>query len=81
MQPERWRRRRPHRGSRRPDGRTQELLTLVGDDGFKKQRIGAGLDKFVSNKPGAKADPADCRRMPSVQTLVMRCVPKPAVAP
>jgi peptide/nickel transport system substrate-binding protein len=57
----------------------KNYLTQVGDDGFKKQPIGAGPYKFVSNRPGIEIDleafPGYWRRVPNVKTLVMRNVP------
>ena len=35
----------------------KKYLTQVGDDGFKKQPIGAGPYKFVSHTPGARGLP------------------------
>jgi peptide/nickel transport system substrate-binding protein len=58
----------------------KKYYTEVGDDGFKKQPIGAGPYKFVSTKPGIEvvleAFPSYWRRVPSVKTLVMRSVPE-----
>src|SRR6266536_3390338 len=58
----------------------KKYLTEVGDDGFKKNPIGAGPYKFVSTKPGVEvvleAFPAYWRRVPNVKTLVMRSVPE-----
>src|SRR5437868_10378740 len=57
----------------------KKYLTEIGDDGFKKQPIGAGPYKFVSNKPGIEVElgayPGYWRRVPNVKTLVMRSVP------
>ena len=57
----------------------KNYLTQIGDDGFKKQPVGAGPYKFVSSKPGVEvvleADPGYWRRVPSVKTLVMRSIP------
>jgi peptide/nickel transport system substrate-binding protein len=57
----------------------KKYLTQVGDDGFKKQPIGAGPYKFVSHKPGVEvvleANPGYWRRAPTVKTLVMKSVP------
>src|SRR6202022_4998004 len=54
-------------------------LTQIGDDGFKKQPVGAGPYKFVSTKPGIEvvleADPGYWRRVPNVKPLVMRSIP------
>ena len=57
----------------------KNYLTQIGDDGFKKQPVGAGPYKFVSTKPGIEvvleADPGYWRRVPNVKTLVMRSIP------
>jgi peptide/nickel transport system substrate-binding protein len=57
----------------------KKYLTQVGDDGFKKQPIGAGPYKFVSHQPGVEvvleANPGYWRRVPNVKTLIMRSVP------
>jgi peptide/nickel transport system substrate-binding protein len=57
----------------------KNYFTQVGDDGFKKQPVGAGPYKFVSSKPGIEvvleADPGYWRRVPAIKTLVMRSVP------
>src|ERR1700737_3201720 len=57
----------------------KNYLTQIGDDGFKKQPVGAGPYKFVSSKPGIEvvleADPGYWRRVPNVKTLVMRSIP------
>ena len=58
----------------------KNYLTQVGEDGFKKQPIGAGPYKFVSSKPGVEvvleANSDYWRRVPNVKTLVMRSVPE-----
>src|SRR5262245_2487544 len=58
----------------------KKYLTEVGEDGFKKQPIGAGPYKFVSQKPGIEveleANPGYWRRVPNVKTLVMKSVPE-----
>jgi len=58
----------------------KKYLTEIGDDGFKKNPIGAGPYKFVSTKPGVEvvleAFPSYWRRVPNVKTLVMRSVPE-----
>jgi len=58
----------------------KNYLTQVGDDGFKKQPIGAGPYRFVSNKPGVEVEleayPSYWRRVPNVKTLIMRSVPE-----
>src|SRR5262249_2292544 len=56
----------------------KKYLTRVGDDGFRKQPIGAGPYKFVSHTPGVEvvfeADSRYWRRAPSVKRLVMKSV-------
>ena len=58
----------------------KNYLTQVGEDGFKKQPVGAGPYKFVSSKPGIEvvleANPDYWRRVPNIKTLVMRSVPE-----
>src|SRR5215472_6924222 len=58
----------------------KNYLTQVGEDGFKKQPVGAGPHKFVSSKPGIEvvleANPDYWRRVPNIKTLVMRSVPE-----
>src|SRR5437867_12569918 len=58
----------------------KKYLTQVGDDGFRKQPIGAGPYRFVSHTPGVdlvlEADPGYWRRVPSVKRLVMKSVPE-----
>jgi peptide/nickel transport system substrate-binding protein len=58
----------------------KHYLTQVGEDGFKKQPVGAGPYKFVSSKPGVEvvldANFDYWRRVPNVKTLVMRSVPE-----
>src|SRR5437660_6946573 len=58
----------------------KKYLTQVGDDGFRKQPIGAGPYKFVSHAPGVEvvleANPGYWRRVPSVKRLVMKSVPE-----
>ncbi len=57
----------------------RKYLAQVGDEGFKKQPIGAGPYRFVSHQPGVEvvleASPGYWRRVPNVKTLVMRSVP------
>jgi peptide/nickel transport system substrate-binding protein len=57
----------------------RKYLAQVGDEGFKKQPIGAGPYRFVSHQPGVEvvleAYPGYWRRVPNVKTLVMRSVP------
>src|SRR6266566_2142714 len=58
----------------------KKYLTQVGDDGFRKQPIGAGPYKFVSHTPGVEvvleANPGYWRRVPNVKRLIMRSVPE-----
>jgi peptide/nickel transport system substrate-binding protein len=58
----------------------KKYFTQVGDDGFRKQPIGAGPYKFVSHKPGVEvvleANTGYWRRVPNVKTLVMKSVPE-----
>ena len=58
----------------------KKYLEQVGDEGFRKNPIGAGPYKFVSTKPGIEvvleAFPGYWRRVPNVKTLVMRSVPE-----
>ena len=58
----------------------RRYLTQVGDEGFKKQPIGAGPYRFVRQTPGIEvvldAFPGYWRRVPSVKTLVMKSVPE-----
>jgi peptide/nickel transport system substrate-binding protein len=57
----------------------KKYATQVGDEGFKKNPVGAGPYKFVSQKPGVEvvleAFPRYWRRLPNVKTIVMRSVP------
>src|SRR5262245_59927357 len=59
-----------------PKGYVEE----VGDDGFKKQPVGLGPYKFVSNTPGVElvleANEGYWRKMPSVKRLVLKSVPE-----
>lgn len=58
----------------------KNYLTKVGDDGFRKQPIGAGPYRMVANKPGLEVEleafPAYWRRVPNVKTLIMKSVPE-----
>jgi len=58
----------------------KNYLTKVGDDGFRKNPIGAGPYKFVSHKPGLEIEleafTGYWRRVPSVKTLIMKSVPE-----
>src|SRR6059036_2658417 len=58
----------------------KKYLIQVGDDGFRKQTIGAGPYRFVSHTPGVEvvleANPGYWRRVPTVKRLVMKSVPE-----
>jgi len=58
----------------------KQYLTTVGDEGFRKNPVGAGAYRFVSTRPGVEvvleAYPAYWRRVPAVKTVVMRSVPE-----
>jgi len=58
----------------------KRYLTQVGDEGFRKNPIGAGPYKFVSQQPGIEvvleAYPGYWRRVPNVKRLVMKSVPE-----
>src|SRR5437867_4133322 len=58
----------------------KKYMTHVGDDGFRKQPIGAGPYKFVSHTPGVEvvleAYTGYWRRVPYVKRLVMKSVPE-----
>ena len=58
----------------------KKYLTQVGDDGFRKQPIGAGPYRFVSHTPGVEvvleANAGYWRRVPTVKRLVMKSVPE-----
>ena len=57
----------------------KKYLTQVGDDGFKKQPIGAGPYRFVRQTPGfdvvLEAFPSYWRHAPHVKRLTMKSVP------
>jgi peptide/nickel transport system substrate-binding protein len=57
----------------------KKYTTQAGDEGFKKNPVGAGPYKFVSQKPGIEvvleAFPQYWRHVPQVKTIVMRSVP------
>ena len=57
----------------------KKYVTQVGDEGFRKQPIGAGPYRFVSHNPGIdvvlEANPGYWRRVPNVKRLVMKSVP------
>src|SRR2546428_7068267 len=59
----------------------KQYVEKVGDDGFKKQPVGLGPYKFVSNTPGIEivmeANESYWRKMPSVKRLVFKSVPEP----
>jgi peptide/nickel transport system substrate-binding protein len=58
----------------------KKYVEQVGDDGFKKQPIGAGPYRFVSSQPGVEvvleAYEKYWRKVPSVKRLVMKVVPE-----
>jgi peptide/nickel transport system substrate-binding protein len=58
----------------------KNYLAQVGEDGFRKQPIGAGPYRLVGNKPGLEVEleafPAYWRRVPNVKTLIMKSVPE-----
>src|SRR4030095_15494653 len=58
----------------------KKYFTSVGRDGFKKQPVGLGPYKFVSNTPGVElvmeAYEGYWRKMPSVKRLVFKSVPE-----
>ena len=58
----------------------KRYVEQVGDDGFKKQPIGAGPYRFVSHQPGVEVvlDAYDryWRKAPAVKRLVMKVVPE-----
>ncbi len=57
----------------------RKYVTQVGDEGFRRQPIGAGPYKFVSYKPGVEvvleAYPGYWRHVPHVKRLIMKSVP------
>jgi peptide/nickel transport system substrate-binding protein len=57
----------------------KKYVEQVGDDGFKKQPIGAGPYRFVSHQPGVElvleAHERYWRKTPHVKRLVMKVVP------
>jgi peptide/nickel transport system substrate-binding protein len=59
----------------------KKYVEKVGDDGFKKQPVGLGPYKLVSNNPGIElvfeANENYWRKMPSVKRLVFKSVPEP----
>jgi len=58
----------------------KKYIEKVGDEGFRKQPIGLGPYKFVSNTPGIEivmeANESYWRKMPSVKRLVFKSVPE-----
>src|SRR5262245_17575728 len=58
----------------------KKYATQVGDDGFKKNPIGAGPYRFVSHKPGVEvvleAFPGYWRHAPHVKRVIMKSVPE-----
>jgi len=59
----------------------KKYIEKIGDDGFRKQPVGLGPYKFVSNTPGIElvmeANESYWRKMPSVKRLVFKSVPEP----
>ena len=59
----------------------KKYVEQVGNDGFKKNPIGLGPYKFVSNSPGVElvmeANESYWRKMPSVKRLVFKSVVEP----
>jgi peptide/nickel transport system substrate-binding protein len=60
----------------------RSYVTKVGDEGFKKQPIGAGPYRFVSFTPGVElvleAVDQYWRKTPSVKRLVLKTIPDPS---
>src|SRR5262245_31703074 len=58
----------------------KKYVTQVGDEGFRKQPIGAGPYRFAGHKPGIEvvleAFPGYWRKVPNVKTVIMRSVPE-----
>jgi peptide/nickel transport system substrate-binding protein len=58
----------------------RKYVSAVGDDGFRKQPVGAGPYRFVSHQPGVEvvleAHEKYWRKAPHVKRLVMRVVPE-----
>ena len=58
----------------------RKYVEKVGDDGFKKQPVGAGPYKLVSHQPGVEivfeAHEKYWRKTPSIKRLVMKMVPE-----
>ena len=58
----------------------KKYITEVGEEGFRKNPIGAGPFKFVSHKPGVEvvleANPGYWRHAPYIKRLVMKSVPE-----
>jgi peptide/nickel transport system substrate-binding protein len=58
----------------------KKYLTQVGEEGFRKQPIGAGPYRFVGSRQGVEVEleafPAYWRRVPNVKTLIMKSVPE-----
>src|SRR3989442_10011108 len=58
----------------------KKYIEKVGDDGFRKQPVGLGPYKFVSNTPGIElvmeAYEGYWRKMPSVKRIVYKSVPE-----
>jgi peptide/nickel transport system substrate-binding protein len=58
----------------------KKYITQVGDDGFRKQPIGAGPYRYLRDTPGVEvvleAFTGHWRRVPTVKRLVMKSVPE-----
>jgi peptide/nickel transport system substrate-binding protein len=58
----------------------RKYVAQVGDDGFRRQPVGAGPYRFVSHTPGVEvvleANPGYWRRVAGVKRLVMKSVPE-----
>ena len=58
----------------------KRYVTQVGDEGFKRQPVGAGPYRFVSHKPGVEvvleAYPGYWRKVPQVKRVIMKSVPE-----
>src|SRR5947209_12776439 len=56
----------------------KKYLTQVGEDAFRRHRIGAGPYRYVSHTPGVdvvlEAYTGHWRRVPSVKRLIMKSV-------
>src|SRR4029078_9859807 len=58
----------------------KSYMMKVGEEGFRKQPVGAGPYRVVGSKPGVEVEleafPAYWRRVPNVKTLIMKSVPE-----